>query len=125
MKVALGIVVYENKILLIKRKKREGDLLWAFPGGKFDENLDNSIQDTVVREVKEETGVNVVVKNLIAKKETEQTTLFYFECDFISQSSKYSTDEVLEVSFYSYEKMLKLVTTQIYPPVLEFIKNRI
>ena len=124
MEVALGIIIYQNKVLLIKRVKEEGNLLWAFPGGKKDVQ-DNSIEATVVREVREETGANVLAKNLIASRKFGDVKLSYFECEFISQSSGYSQQEIQEIRFCSVEEMLSLVTSEIFPPVLEFIRNKL
>ena len=53
--VALGIVFNDDKVLLVERAKKEGDLTWAFPGGKIDPGEEAS--HAVVRECLEETGV--------------------------------------------------------------------
>lgn len=55
LKVALGIVFKEGKVLIIERAKQEGSLTWAFPGGKIDPGEESS--HAVIREVLEETGV--------------------------------------------------------------------
>ncbi len=36
--VVVGIVAKDRKVLMIKRAKKEGDLVWAFPGGKVEDN---------------------------------------------------------------------------------------
>jgi 8-oxo-dGTP diphosphatase len=54
------IVIKDDRVLLGKRKKAHGDGTWAFPGGHLEFN--ESIQDCAVREVFEETGLNI--KNL-------------------------------------------------------------
>ena len=55
LRVALGIVFNDDKVLLVERAKREGDLTWGFPGGKIDPGEEAS--HAVVRECLEETGV--------------------------------------------------------------------
>lgn len=54
---ANAIVVKDGKILLIHRKKN-GDEYWVFPGGGIEEN--ESGEEAVVREVKEETDLEVL-----------------------------------------------------------------
>jgi len=51
---ASAIVVRDNKILLIHRKK-EGREYWVFPGGGIEEGEKG--EETVLRELKEETGL--------------------------------------------------------------------
>ena len=55
-----AFVVNDGHVLLIRRTDNE---LWALPGGGKD--FGESISETVVRETKEETGVDVVVVGLV------------------------------------------------------------
>ena len=34
---SIGIVIKDNKILMVKRAKKEVKMLWVFPGGKVKE----------------------------------------------------------------------------------------
>jgi len=59
-KTATAIIPYpDNKILLIKRNTVPFKGYWALPGGRMDP--DESIAKTIVRECKEETGLDVTV----------------------------------------------------------------
>lgn len=53
---ASAIITKKNKILLIHRKKN-GEEYWVFPGGGVEDN--ETAQEAVIREVKEETNLNV------------------------------------------------------------------
>lgn len=79
---ATGICIENEKILLIKHHNL-GELgyLWAFPGGglKFGENLTTAIQ----REFLEETGLEVVVKDLIFVHEYMSLPLHSIEICFL------------------------------------------
>jgi len=56
--------VYDGpKVLLIKRKYSPNEGRWALPGGLVE--LGERVQDAVVREIKEETGLEVVLKGLL------------------------------------------------------------
>jgi 8-oxo-dGTP diphosphatase len=63
-RTAAAIVEFPNdKILLIKRATIPFKGYWALPGGKVDAG--ENIMQTVMREVKEETGLNVkIVKKI-------------------------------------------------------------
>lgn len=56
-----GAIFKEDKILLVKESI---DGCWAMPGGWAEFNL--SIKENIVKEAKEEAGVNVIPKQLIA-----------------------------------------------------------
>lgn len=56
--VGVGAVILHNgKILLEKRKNDPGKGKWSIPGGLVE--LGERVEETVVREVKEETGLDV------------------------------------------------------------------
>jgi mutator protein MutT len=52
-----AIIVCDGKLLLEKRKNEPGKGKWSIPGGLVE--LGESVEQTVVREVKEETGLEV------------------------------------------------------------------
>ena len=58
-----AIIIREGKILLEKRKNEPGRGKWSIPGGVV--NLGESPELAVVREVKEETGLEVAAPCLI------------------------------------------------------------
>jgi len=62
--VGAGAVVRDGpKVLLIKRKYPPNEGRWALPGGLVE--LSERVQDAVVREVKEETGLVVALYGLL------------------------------------------------------------
>ncbi len=54
-----GILIQDNKILLVKRKNEPGKGLWAIPGGLVEPG--ETLKDAVKREIKEETNLVVDV----------------------------------------------------------------
>lgn len=59
-----SVVVQSGHILLIKRRSIPGKGLWALPGGYFDAVHDNTPLDGMLRELKEETKIDVPDKVL-------------------------------------------------------------
>jgi 8-oxo-dGTP diphosphatase len=56
------IEIPNNRILLIKRRVNPFKDYWALPGGKVETG--ETVEQTVVREVKEETGLDVkIIRN--------------------------------------------------------------
>jgi mutator protein MutT len=58
-----AVVLHEGKILLEKRKNAPGKGKWSIPGGLVE--LGESTEQAVIREVKEETGLEVKEPRLI------------------------------------------------------------
>ena len=58
-----GVVVEGDSIVLIKRLNPPFEGMWALPGGFVD--LDETVEEAVVREVEEETGLKVKVDKLV------------------------------------------------------------
>ena len=58
-------VVYNDKILFLRRANyiRQFGGKWCFPGGHIDNN--ETSKDAIIRELKEETGLDVDVESLI------------------------------------------------------------
>jgi bifunctional NMN adenylyltransferase/nudix hydrolase len=54
-----AVVVCSGHVLMIKRRAEPGKGLWAMPGGFVNAATDKSMQDAMVRELKEETGLKV------------------------------------------------------------------
>jgi 8-oxo-dGTP diphosphatase len=62
--VGAGAAIIDGtRLLLIKRGREPGKGLWAVPGGKVEPG--EALRDTVRREVKEETGLDIEVGELI------------------------------------------------------------
>jgi 8-oxo-dGTP diphosphatase len=62
--VGVGVVVWrEDKVLLVKRGREPRRGQWSLPGGK--QKLGEIILETAVREVREETGLDIVPLGII------------------------------------------------------------
>jgi|AGFT01.1.fsa_nt_gi cytidyltransferase-related domain len=59
-----ALVVCAGHVLLVKRRTYPGKGLWALPGGFFDAWEDQTQVDTALRELKEETKIDVRYKEL-------------------------------------------------------------
>jgi 8-oxo-dGTP diphosphatase len=82
-----AVIVHEGKILLEKRKNAPGKGKWSIPGGLVE--LAESTEQAVIREVKEETGLDVEeprlidVVNNISSDEKGKTKYHYVIVDYL------------------------------------------
>lgn len=58
-----GVVINKDKVLLVKRSIKPFKGSWTLPGGHID--FGETSQETVIREIKEETNIDVEVVKLI------------------------------------------------------------
>jgi ADP-ribose pyrophosphatase len=58
-----AVIIHNGKILLVKRGSEPGRNKWSIPGGLVE--LGETIIETTVREVKEETGLDIEVQRLV------------------------------------------------------------
>ena len=85
--VAAAIITKENKFFIAKRNKNKHlGGFYEFPGGKQDDN--ETLQETVIREIKEELDVYVRVGKKLGEEhyrdEKINVHLHYFFCTIIS-----------------------------------------
>ena len=111
----------EGKILL---QRRSDNTLWALPGGTME--IGESIRETIVREVKEETGLSVVIENLVgiysnpkhviaySDGEVRQEFSICFACK-IGGGELCVSEESSEVAFFISEEIVRL-------PILESVR---
>jgi 8-oxo-dGTP diphosphatase len=111
-KTSTAIIPYdENKILLIKRNTKPFKGYWALPGGRMD--LGETIEQTIVREVKEETGLDVAIMRKIGeyvekglKDEVEYE--YYPTCFLVKPVAgelKKQDSEILEIKLFSLNEL--------------------
>ncbi|MGZ8135770.1 MAG: NUDIX hydrolase [Methylococcaceae bacterium] len=83
--VGVGAIVFNHRkeVLLIERNQAPAMGLWSIPGGK--QEAGESLSEACVREVREETGLDVVVKHIIAVVERRTEGFHYVIIDYLAQ----------------------------------------
>jgi len=112
---AVAILIKDDEVLLIHRKNKKE--YFVFPGGGVEK--EETIEEAVVREMKEEATIDVMINKLlyhhIYDDDTEQ---YFYLCDYIKGEPKLSED--------SEEKRKILRGEDFYNPVwikIEKLKN--
>ena len=87
LKVTAAIICDADKILLCQRpKEKRHGLLWEFPGGKVEPN--ESEEDCIVRECKEELDVELKVIEKVDVIEADSISITYFKAEIASGDLK-------------------------------------
>lgn len=124
--VVVGIVNHDDHILMVKRAKKEGNLVWGFPGGKLE--VGETKEEACIREVYEETGINVSIVKLFGERIHPGTgaMIAYFLCKQESgQIMVQDKNEILEVAYKTRQEFESDVKIDVYELVKEYIKKYI
>ncbi len=111
IEVSAGLVFRDGK-LLITQRHADAHLggLWEFPGGKVE--CDETFESCVVRELREELGIEVTVRELVETIEHDygdkRVLLKFFRCEWLANEPqalgcpafRWITRE--ELSFYKF-----------------------
>lgn len=85
--VAVGIILFNsnNEVLLIKRGKPPSAGLWTLPGGKVKYN--ESLEQACIREMLEETGIEIQLAKLIEVVERIKEGFHYVIMDYLASQT--------------------------------------
>ena len=103
-------VIIENDQGQILLQKRSDNHLWGLPGGLIEVN--ESIESAAIREVKEETNLDIEVESFIGvfnnpfmrwrTNDYARIISFCFKAKVIGSEMKINDDESLELKFFHY-----------------------
>jgi 8-oxo-dGTP diphosphatase len=106
-----GAIIKDKKILLIKRKNNPYKGKWALPGGFVE--YKERVEDAVVREVFEETGLKTKVRDLIGiysdpnRDPRGHTITIVYLLDILSGELK-SGDDAYDANFFDLKDLPEL-----------------
>jgi 8-oxo-dGTP diphosphatase len=107
------IPCFDDKIMLIKRNTIPFKGYWALPGGRMDPG--EKVEQTIVREVKEETGLDVTivrkVGDYVEKGVKDDVEYEYYPTCFVVKpiggEIKKQESEIQEVKLFSLNELPK------------------
>lgn len=104
--VAGVVLERDGKYLLVQEKKQSCYGKWNLPAGKVDEGY--SIEETAVKEAKEETGFDVKLGEKIGiyHESVEQPVKHVFAAKIVGGELTVPEDELLDVKWFSLEEII-------------------
>lgn len=105
-----AIVIDNDKVLIIKHNLGH----WDFPKGHVE--YDESEEETAIREVKEETNIDISINNKYrymtkySPKENVMKDVIYFLAKPLTKDIKVQEEEVEIAEFVTFQKALDLIT---------------
>jgi len=123
VKVSVNCLIEnDGKILLVQEAVGKIRGLWSVPGGKVDEG--ESFAEAVLREVKEETDLDVLSSEeiIIIQEEPDHTAKHIFKVK-AKGTLKPQVGEILDVQWFSLKEMREMKEKLRKPWVLEIAKE--
>lgn len=116
--VVHALIKKDGKFLAIRRGLERSIEIgkWECPGGRVDFN--EKLTDAVMREVKEETGLQVKILRFLGWGESLNTPskytppvhrfVMYFECDLVGGEEKFDSYEINEAKWVTIEEFKRM-----------------
>ena len=128
---ASGVVIKDNKILLMKQIFKSEDF-YNLPGGGLEDN--ETLEQACKREIKEEFDIDVKVGRLIYILDTPSRLNFVFECEYSSgeitlggpEKERMKEDDQYFVEWTDLDKMeeINLQPTKTKKALLKYLTNK-
>jgi 8-oxo-dGTP diphosphatase len=122
--LSMAVIVADGKLLLIRRRQREGDLLWALPGGAIEAG--ETPEEAAVRETVEETGLVVHAAKVLGERVHPKTgrAMTYVACEVLQGEAKVAdADELDAVAWVTLDEIPEYVPYGLYGPVQEYLDS--
>ncbi|MER5678660.1 NUDIX hydrolase [Streptomyces sp. NPDC002238] len=120
--VSTAIIVDDGRVLMIRRRQREGKLLWAFPGGGIEAG--ESPEQAAVRETDEEVRLEVKAVRILGDRVHPNTGVHmtYVACEPISGTAAIGdAEEIAEVAWVAHGEIPERVPYGLFPQVQEYL----
>ncbi|ESP90579.1 MULTISPECIES: NUDIX domain-containing protein [Pseudoalteromonas] len=118
-----AFVVQDDKLLMVNHKRAGRYNFWVSPGGGV--KGVESLEEAVIREVKEETGLDVSVNKLMYIEQMhfpkERSVKFWYHCELTGGTLDCTAQEatieyIVDATFMDRET---LEVNEVYPPMLK------
>lgn len=120
--ISAAIIVANGRVLMVRRRVKEGELSWQFPAGGIEAG--ESPQEAAVRETLEETGLKVEAASLIGQRVHPKTgrEMSYTACTVLDGEAHVAdADELDAVEWVAHGDIADRVPYGLFEPVQEYL----
>lgn len=122
--ISAAIIVRDDRVLMVRRRVGEGDLLWQFPAGGIEHG--ETAEQAAVRETQEETGLTVEALKLIGERVHPKTgrRMSYTACSPISGEAHVAdADELDAVAWVTHSEIADYVPYGLFDAVQKYLDD--
>lgn len=123
--ISAAIIVSDGKVLMVRRRVSEGELMWQFPAGQIEDG--EAAEEAAVRETVEETGLVVAAVRRIGYLESHPKSgreMFYTACEPIQGEARVADEDELDaVAWVTHGEIKEYVPYGLFGPVQEYLDD--
>ncbi|WP_059007649.1 NUDIX hydrolase [Streptomyces specialis] len=122
--VAVAVVLDGGRVLMIRRRVPEGDLVWQVPAGKVEPG--DSPKRAAVSETLEETGFTVTAVKVLGDRVHPKTgrQMHYIECELVKgRAIVGDTEEIAEVEWIEHGGIPERAPYGLFEPVQQYLDD--
>lgn len=121
--ISAAIIVQDGRVLMVRRRISEGELMWQFPAGGIEAG--ESAEEAAVRETLEETGLEVKAIRLIghlARHPKSGREMFYTAAEVVAGEAHVAdADELAAVAWVMHAEIPEYVPYGLFGPVQAYL----
>ncbi len=124
--IAAAVIVRDGKVLLIRRRQREGTLLWALPSGGIEEG--ESAEDAAQRETMEEVGLAVSAASVLGERVHPNTgrRMIYVACrPGTGDAEVLDSEEIEELTWAAKSELVTYVPHGFFDKVQDYLEGEL
>lgn len=124
--ISAGIVVQSGRVLMVRRRVREGELSWQFPAGAIEPG--ETAEEAAVRETLEETGLTVEAIKLLGERVHPKTgrAMSYTACRVLDGEAVVGDEEeIAEIAWVSHAEIPEYVPYGLFQPVQDWLDEEL
>lgn len=122
--ISAAIIVEGGKVLMVRRRVSEGELMWQFPAGGIEAG--ESAEDAAVRETVEETGLTVKAVRLLGERVHPKThrLMSYTACEVVDGEAHVAdADELDAIAWVALDEIPEYVPYGLFDPVQKYLDD--
>ncbi|MFE3657247.1 NUDIX hydrolase [Streptomyces sp. NPDC059165] len=120
--ISAAIIVRDGRVLMVRRRVKEGELMWQFPAGGIEPG--ESPEEAAVRETAEETGLEVKALRLLGQRVHPKTgrEMSYTAAEVVGGEAHVAdADELDAVAWVTHGELGEYVPYGLFDAVQEYL----
>ncbi|WP_333758855.1 NUDIX hydrolase [Streptomyces sp. ISBFB 2968] len=120
--ISAAIIVQDGRVLMVRRRVSEGELMWQFPAGAIEDG--EVAEEAAVRETVEETGLVVTATKLLGERVHPKTgrLMSYTACQPLQGEARVADEDELDaVAWVAHDEIADYVPYGLFEPVQEYL----
>lgn len=120
--ISAAIIVHDDRVLMVRRRVSEGELMWQFPAGAIEPG--ETAGEAAVRETQEEAGLTVEALKLLGERVHPKTgrLMSYTAASVVSGEAHVAdADELDAVAWVAHSEIRDYVPYGLFEPVQAYL----